>query len=304
MFSKVEDYFRQKDTDLSGKVSGLPLSPVIVDDYVVLGQLTALRFLEWVCDNPGGVVALPTGKTPEFFIKWTNFYLENWKRELNSGMLARIGFPEKALPDFKSLTFFQLDEFFPIHPDHERSFSHFVNKFYIDGFGFDRQKVNLLNTFDLNDQGRTNLCEMFSDGIIDLSLRHRPVNSENELNKKRAIQYIDQMCTAYEQKIMDAGGLGFFLGGIGPDGHIAFNIRGSAHDSVTRLDVINYETQAAAASDLGGIENVRRKAVVTMGLQTITRNPDCVAVIMAAGAGKANVVALSLIHISEPTRPY
>lgn len=303
MSSKVEAYFRAKDPVAADKTGALPLNPVIVDDYVVLGQLTALRFLEWVCDHPGGVVALPTGKTPEFFIKWTNFYLENWTRELQHGMLARTGFAQNARPDFKSLTFFQLDEFFPIRPDHERSFSYFVNKYYIDGFGFDRQKVNLINTNDLGDEGRSNLCAMFSDGIIDLSLRHRPVNSDTELNKKRAIQYIDQMCQAYEQKITGAGGLGFFLGGIGPDGHIAFNIRGSAHDSITRLDTINYETQAAAASDLGGIENVRRKAVVTMGLQTITRNPECVAVIIAAGAGKAPMVANALQQSPSPEFP-
>ena len=50
------------------------------------------------------------------------------------------------------------------------------------------------------------------------------------------------------------GGIGFFLGGIGPDGHIGFNVRGSDHFSTTRLTGVNYETQAAAASDLGGIE--------------------------------------------------
>ncbi len=303
MSSKVEAYFRSKDPDIAAKTTVLPLCPVIVDDYVVLGQLTALRFLEWVCEHPGGVVALPTGKTPEFFIKWTNFYLENWQREINDGMLARTGFTPGLQPDFKSLTFFQLDEFFPIDPSHERSFSYFVNKYYIDGFGFDRRRVNLINTNDLGDNGRTSLCEMFSDGIIDLSLRHRPVNSDTELNKKRAIQYIDQMCREYEQKITDAGGIGFFLGGIGPDGHIAFNTRGSAHESVTRLDVINYETQAAAAADLGGIENVRRKAVVTMGLQTITRKPDCVAVIIAAGAGKAPMVTNALQQPPSPEFP-
>ncbi len=54
------------------------------------------------------------------------------------------------------------------------------------------------------------------------------------------------------------GGLGFFLGGIGPDGHIGFNVRGSDHFSTTRLMATNYETQAAAAGDLGGVEVSRR----------------------------------------------
>ena len=29
-----------------------------------------MRFIEWVQQNPGGVISLPTGKTPEHFIKW------------------------------------------------------------------------------------------------------------------------------------------------------------------------------------------------------------------------------------------
>ena len=70
------------------------------------------------------------------------------------------------------------------------------------------------------------------------------------------------------------GGIGFFLGGIGPDGHIAFNVRGSSIYSVTRLTGTNYETQAAAATDLGGIEISRSRLVITIGLATITLQPD------------------------------
>jgi len=41
-----------------------------VDNFPLLGKLSALRFIEWVLKNPGGVISLPTGKTPEHFIKW------------------------------------------------------------------------------------------------------------------------------------------------------------------------------------------------------------------------------------------
>ncbi|MGD9494132.1 MAG: hypothetical protein AB7V36_12335 [Bacteroidales bacterium] len=301
--SKVESWFLNIVQDNKKIQAHCRLKPVVTDNYVSLGQLTALRFLEWVCEHPGGVIALPTGKTPEFFIKWTQFYLANWSRELDKGILSEIGFKSGVKPDMKSLEFFQLDEFFPIDPSHERSFSHFINTFYLKGFGLDRRKAHLINTCDMPDRGNMNLCELFSDGDIDLSLRTRQVKSEKELHKKRAIQYIDQMCAEYEESIRKAGGIGFFLGGIGPDGHIAFNIRGSRHDSVTRLDHINYETQAAAASDLGGIENVRRKAVVTMGLQTITANPDCTAIIIAAGASKSQVVADAILNEPSPEFP-
>ncbi len=109
--------------------------------------------------------------------------------------------------------------------------------------------------------------------------------------RQKAIRLFDEFCQSYEQDIRNLGGIGFFLGGIGPDGHIAFNVAGSSHYSHTRLTGINYETEATAATDLGGIELVRKKAVITMGLETITYNPDTVAVIMAAGQAKSKVVA-------------
>ena len=43
---------------------------VEVPNFPMLGKLTALRFIEWVLKNPGGVISLPTGKTPEHFINW------------------------------------------------------------------------------------------------------------------------------------------------------------------------------------------------------------------------------------------
>jgi glucosamine-6-phosphate deaminase len=67
-------------------------------------------------------------------------------------------------------------------------------------------------------------------------------------------------------------------------------VKGSAHHSHTRLTNINYETQAAAAADLGGIELVRKKAVITIGLHTITYNPDAVAIVIAAGQSKSEQV--------------
>ena len=90
------------------------------------------------------------------------------------------------------------------------------------------------------------------------------------------------------------GGIGFFLGGIGPDGHIAFNIRGSDHNSTTRLMETNFETQAAAATDLGGIEISKNRLVITIGLGTITYNEQATAIIIAAGEAKAPIVKMSL----------
>ena len=98
-------------------------------------------------------------------------------------------------------------------------------------------------------------------------------------------------CAAYEARIRALGGIGFFLGGIGPDGHLAFNCAGSDPRSVTRLTRLNYMSEAAAAGDLGGISNVKKHSVVTIGLGTITARADVVAIVFAAGEAKARVVA-------------
>nr|MDA3929578.1 glucosamine-6-phosphate isomerase [Prolixibacteraceae bacterium] len=111
-----------------------------------------------------------------------------------------------------------------------------------------------------------------------------------EVLQQESLYKIDNWCMHYEEKIRQLGGIGFFLGGIGPDGHIAFNTRGSDHNSTTRLTATNFETQAASASDLGGIEISRNRLVITIGLGTITFNPKGVALIFAAGEAKASIV--------------
>ncbi|MEF8846414.1 MAG: hypothetical protein V5A59_13140, partial [Bacteroidales bacterium] len=292
----TEQYFIERDILYPDNELYRKIPVITVDNYVELGQITAIRFLEWVCRNPGGVIALPTGKTPEFFIKWMEYYLDNWDREINNGLLAAIGFDPKWKPEMGSLTFFQLDEFFSINPEHERSFNYFVNNFYIKQFGLDPEKTHLINTYHFAEAqkemlgGYENLDQIFPDGNIDLSLRFKRPSTEREMLQQKAIKVFDEFCDEYEEKIREKGGIGFFLGGIGPDGHIAFNVRGSSFYSTTRLTDINYETQAAAAADLGGIESVKKKAVITMGLRTITYNPDNVALIIAAGETKGQVV--------------
>ena len=43
---------------------------ITVENFPKLGKLTAFRFLEWAAEHPDGVISLPTGKTPEYFIAW------------------------------------------------------------------------------------------------------------------------------------------------------------------------------------------------------------------------------------------
>lgn len=132
--------------------------------------------------------------------------------------------------------------------------------------------------------------DVWPDGHVDLTLRTRDPQTRLERLQQRVLRQVDQWCADYEGKIRALGGIGFFMGGIGPDGHMAFNCQGCDHFSTTRMDQLNYASQAAAAGDLGGIEAVRKRKVITIGLGTVTFNPDCVALICAAGEAKAQVV--------------
>lgn len=263
---------------------------IVVDNFPMLGKLTALRFLEWVQANPGGVISLPTGKTPEYFIKYVSHYLRTWTHPETAKDLERHGVDPSVRPDMQSLHFVQIDEFYPIDPAQHNSFYYYVHRFYISKFELDPAKALLIDCSKIGLPEGYDLEDVWPDGEVDLSLRFRHPKTAQERLQKQVLEAVDQWCQEYEERIRKLGGIGFFLGGIGPDGHIAFNVRGSDHNSTTRLTPTNYETQAAAAVDLGGIEVARKRLVITIGLSTITWNPNCTAIIIAAGEAKAKVV--------------
>jgi len=70
-FSSVEKVFYQ-NSGMKTMQTRMPY--IMVDNFPQLGLFTALRFIEWIAENPEGVISLPTGKTPEHFIKWTQFF--------------------------------------------------------------------------------------------------------------------------------------------------------------------------------------------------------------------------------------
>jgi glucosamine-6-phosphate deaminase len=267
---------------------------IVVDSFPALGKLTAVRFIEWVQANPGGVISLPTGKTPEYFIKWVKHFLGGWHDKSVRAELEEAGIDSSKVPDIKSLRFVQMDEFYPIDSSQVNSFYYYVNKFYIKGFGLDASKAMLIDASKIGLGRDQTINDVWPDNHVDLSLRYRHAKNHLEEKQKLVLERIDQWCMEYEERIRKMGGIGFLLGGIGPDGHIGFNISGSDHNSTTRLCPTNYETQAAAAVNLGGIETARKRLVITIGLRTITRNRDCTAIIIAAGASKASVIAKAI----------
>ena len=290
-FSQVENCFFER-SNLADPTT--PIPHIVVNNVPDLGLLTALRFLEWTADNPQGVISLPTGKTPEYFIKWTQHILANWNNAKTEKLRKENGLVISEKPDLSQLRFVQIDEFYPIDPQHHNSMINYVQKFYVDGFGLDSKNGLLINCAEIPRPSGYLLSDIFPNFIIDLSLRLREPKSDIEKRQKKTIFAVDQWCSEYENRIQELGGIGFFLGGIGPDGHIAFNVRGSDHNSTTRILETNFETQAASAADLGGIEISRNRLALTIGLSTITSNPDVTAIIFAAGEAKAGIVKDSL----------
>ena len=299
-FSPVEKHFFNQQS-IKTQTSSIPY--IVLDSFPQLGLITSLRFLEWSSNNPNGVISLPTGKTPEYFIKWTHHILQNWDDKAVKKLREDNGLLLKDKPSLRGLKFVQIDEFYPLNPNQHNSFYNYVCKYYIEGFELDPQKALLINSDKIQLVNGKNRKQIFPNNRIDLTLRFRDPTSEIEEEQQESILLIDQWCAEYENKIRSMGGIGFFLGGIGPDGHIAFNVRGSDHNSTTRLTGTNFETQAAAATDLGGIEISRNRLVITIGLGTITYNPDATGIIIAAGEAKSKIIKNSLEHAPDVKYP-
>lgn len=287
IFSAVEQAF----VDKSGIKEMTTTTPYIITESVPqMCLLMALRFIEWVAQNPNGVISLPTGKTPQYFIQYTHEILDNWDSQRIQEVLKKHGLGSIAKPQLSGLQFVQMDEFYPIAPTQHNSFYNYVNEVYIKGFGLDPDKALLINTDEIPLYEGRSYREVFPDYKIDLDLRYRTPKTSLEKIQQQSIFLIDDWCARYEDKIHEKGGIGFFMSPIGSDGRVAFNVSGSNRYSNTQLTKTNYATQADAASDLGGIEVSKNRLVITIGLETIIYNKDVVSLIYAAGEANAFIV--------------
>lgn len=138
-----------------------------------------------------------------------------------------------------------LDEFFPMSSAHRNSFCNYVSTFYLPALNIPADQVL---DFDLIRRGVLTDAEMavFNGHNVDLTLLQREPVDAGEAERKAALVKVQAYCDDFEARVRALGGIGFFLGGIGPDGHIAFNQEGSSHDAPTRLVNFNYPTAAAA----------------------------------------------------------
>lgn len=76
-------------------------------------------------------------------------------------------------------------------------------------------------------------------------------------------------CANYEKAIEAAGGIDLFMGGIGPDGHIAFNEPGSSLTSRTRVKTLTTDTIIANSRFFENDVNNVPKTALTVGVGTV-----------------------------------
>ena len=104
---------------------------------------------------------------------------------------------------FKNVLTFNMDEYVGLPESHPESYHSFMARNLFDHIDCPKENIHILN------------------------------GNAKDLQKE---------CAEYEEKIRAAGGIDLFLGGIGPDGHIAFNEPGSSLSSRTRMKTLTTDT--------------------------------------------------------------
>lgn len=80
---------------------------------------------------------------------------------------------------------------------------------------------------------------------------------------------LQKECRDYEQAIADAGGIDLFMGGVGPDGHLAFNEPGSSLASRTRVKTLTTDTIIANSRFFDGDLSKVPTQALTVGIGTV-----------------------------------
>jgi glucosamine-6-phosphate deaminase len=137
---------------------------------------------------------------------------------------------ENGVVSFKNVVTFNMDEYVNLPKEHPESYHSFMWNNFFSHIDIDEKNVNILN-----------------GNAPDLEAE----------------------CASYEEKIKKVGGIKLFLGGIGPDGHIAFNEPGSSLSSRTRVKTLTYDTIVANSRFFDGDINKVPKTALTVGVGTV-----------------------------------
>jgi len=150
---------------------------------------------------------------------------------------------------FANVVTFNMDEYVGLPEDHPESYHAFMWKNLFSHIDIPKDNVNILN------------------GMAD---------------------DLDAECEAYEKKIESYGGIRLFLGGIGPDGHIAFNEPGSSLASLTRVKTLTQDTIIANSRFFDGDVNKVPKIALTVGVGTVLGAREVL--ILVSGHNKAHAL--------------
>ena len=157
---------------------------------------------------------------------------------------------EKGIISFKNVVTFNMDEYVGLPEDHPESYHSFMWQNFFKHIDILPENVNILNG-----------------------------NAEN----------LEAECKRYEAKIKAVGGIDLFLGGIGPDGHIAFNEPGSSLTSRTRVKTLTTDTIIANSRFFNNDLNLVPKTALTVGVGTVMDAKEVL--IMVNGHNKARALA-------------
>ena len=150
---------------------------------------------------------------------------------------------------FKNVITFNMDEYVNIPETHPESYHYFMDKYLFSYIDIPRENINIL------------------DG-----------NAKD----------LDKECQEYEKKIKKVGGINLFLGGIGPDGHVAFNEPGSSLKSRTRIKTLTHDTKIANARFFNNDYNKVPRTALTVGVGTVMDAEEIV--ILVSGYNKATAL--------------
>lgn len=95
-------------------------------------------------------------------------------------------------------------------------------------------------------------------------------------------------CDQYEERIRRAGGIDLFLGGVGEDGHLAFNEPFSSLQSRTRVKTLTYDTRVVNSRFFGNDVNQVPQCAMSVGVATVLDSREVL--ILALGHKKARAV--------------
>jgi glucosamine-6-phosphate deaminase len=151
---------------------------------------------------------------------------------------------------FRYVTTFNMDEYVGLPENHPESYHSFMWNNFFKHIDIDKKFVNILN------------------------------GNARDLEKE---------CNDYEKRIRKAGGINLFVGGIGPDGHIAFNEPGSSLGSLTRVKTLTMDTIIANSRFFDN--NIKKvpKTALTVGVKTVLDAEEVVIII--SGLSKARALA-------------